>query len=118
MSQKADALREFIDGISDNFHKNILINEKTDLEALSQHLINFVTTDDKKIRLDAMDTIFKNFNPIPCLGIRVLPHGDATIYLGLLNNKESYRAIYTLPYRKLNSDSFEYVLTFNEKTPA
>ncbi len=118
MSEMADALKEFIDDISDTFHKDILRDDNTDLEALSQHLINFVTSDDKKTRIDATDIIFKNFNPIPCLGIRVLPHGDAIIYLGLLNNKDSYRAIYSLPYRKLNSNSFQYVLTLNDETPA
>ncbi len=117
MSEKADALREFIDDISYNFHKKILKNEDADLESLSQHLVNFLTTDDKKIRLDAMDTIFKAFDPIPCLGIKVLPHGYATVYLGLLNNQESYRAVYTLQYGNLNSDSFEYVLGANGETP-
>ena len=118
MSEMTDALREFIEDISDNFHKNILKNEDADLESLSQHLINFVTTNDKKTRIDAIDTIFKTFDPVPCLGIKVLPHGYAMVYLGLFNNQESYRPPYTLQYGKLNSDSFGYVLAVNERMPA
>ena len=118
MSEKADALREFIEDISYNFHKDILKNEDADLESLSQHLINFLTSDDKKTRIDAIDTIPNTFDPVPCLGIKVLPHGYATIYLGLLNNQESYRPLYTLQYGKLNSDSFQYVLPVNERMPA
>lgn len=118
MSERADALKDFIDDLYDNHHKRILKNEDADLESLSQHFINFLTSDDKKTRIDAIDAIFSTFDPIPCLGIKVLPHGYATVYLGLLNNQAFYRPIYTLQYGKLNPDSFEYVLTVNERMPA